>query len=148
MCKEGLTLNLGFLDRFSDEFLRKDEGKGVLLAGVVLGMLAQGQVQSAQNIGDAPLFKQMNFGKMQLRDLKRHLASVPELTRAYKVPYPDRIERLAAEAGSLLFKSGAKNLGVDGNFAFTIGFLNAWQYYATIFNISPAGERAKPETEN
>lgn len=144
-------LDLGFLNQFSDDYLRKDEGKGVLLAGVALGMLAREQVQGEQNIGDAPLFKQLNFGKMQLRDLKRHLARVPELTRAYKARYPDRIERLAAEAGSLLFKSGAKNLGVDGNFAFTVGFLNAWQYYASIFNVkAPEGssESETVETEN
>ncbi len=140
-------MNLKFLEGFADEYLQKDEGKGILLTGVVLGMLAQGQVGPNQSIGDAPLFKQLNFGKMQMRDLKRHLARVPELTRAYKIRFPDRLERLAAQAGSLLFKSGAKRLGVDGNFTFSVAFLNAWQYYAAAFNIDAARKGTDKEQE-
>ena len=59
--KEGIGLNLKFLEGFADEYLQKDEGKGILLAGVVLGMLAQGQVGPNQSIGDAPLFKQLSI---------------------------------------------------------------------------------------
>ena len=78
---------------------------------------------------------------MQMRDLRRHLARVPELTRAYRISAPRRLERLAAEAGALLLKSGATTLGVDGNFTFTTAFLNA-QYYATIFDIGVSKESA------
>jgi len=136
------VLNLEFLDQFSDDYLKKDEGKGVFLAGVALGMLARAQIRENQSLDDAPLFKQVNFGKMQMRDLKRHLTRVPELTRAYRVSAPGRLERLAGEAGSLLLKSGAKTLGVDGNFTFAVAFLNAWQYYATIFDIKASKEHA------
>ncbi len=129
-------LRLDFLNQFSDEYLHKEEGKGVLLAGVVLGNLARQQLGQNQTIDQSPIFKQVNFGKMQMRDLKRHLARVPELTRAYRVVAPGRLERLAAEAGAFILASGAKNLGIDGNFAFTVGFLNSWQYYARIFDIT------------
>ena len=135
-------LNLDFLERFSDDYLKKDEGKGVLLAGVALGMLARAQIQPDQRLDNAPLFKQLSFGKMQMRDLRRHLARVPELTRAYRISAPRRLERLAAEAGALLLKSGATTLGVDGNFTFTTAFLNARQYYATIFDIGVSKESA------
>ena len=71
------------------------------MAGVALGMLARAQIRENQSLDDAPLFKQVNFGKMQMRDPKASYR-VPELTRAYRVSAPGRLERLAGEAGSLL----------------------------------------------
>jgi hypothetical protein len=144
-------LDLSFFEQFSDDYLRKYEGKGVFLAGVTLGMLARGQVDKGESIANSPLFKQLNFGKMQLRDLKRHLARVPELTRVYKVRAPGWLEQLAAEAGSLMLKSGISELGVNGNFAFSIAFLNAWQYYSAIFHVTasqdPSAEAGETEAD-
>ncbi len=144
-------MDLSFFEQFSDDYLRKYEGKGVFLAGVTLGMLARGQVDKGESIANSPLFKQLNFGKMQLRDLKRHLARVPELTRVYKVRAPGWLEQLAAEAGSLMLKSGISELGVNGNFAFSIAFLNAWQYYSAIFHVTasqdPSAEAGETEAD-
>lgn len=144
-------MDLSFFEQFSDDYLRKYEGKGVFLAGVTLGMLARGQVDKGESIANSPLFKQLNFGKMQLRDLKRHLARVPELTRVYKVRVPGWLEQLAAEAGSLMLKSGISELGVNGNFAFSIAFLNAWQYYSAIFHVTasqdPSAEAGETEAD-
>ncbi len=144
-------MDLSFFEQFSDDYLRKYEGKGVFLAGVTLGMLARGQVDKGESIANSPLFKQLNFGKMQLRDLKRHLARVPELTRVYKVRAPGWLEQLAAEAGSLMLKSGISELGVNGNFAFSIAFLNAWQHYSAIFHVTasqdPSAEAGETEAD-
>ena len=144
-------MDLSFFEQFSDDYLRKYEGKGVFLAGVTLGMLARGQVDKGESIANSPLFKQLNFGKMQLRDLKRHLARVPELTRVYKVRAPGWLEQLAAEAGSLMLKSGISELGVNGNFAFSIAFLNAWLYYSAIFHVTasqdPSAEAGETEAD-
>jgi len=139
-------MNLSFFDQFSDQYLQKDEGKGVFLAGITLGMLARGQVSKGDDIAKAPLFKQLNFGKMMLRDLKKHLSRVPELTRVYRVKGAGRLEHLAAEAGSLMLKSGIPELGVDGNFAFSVAFLNPWPYYAAIFEIDVAEEQVAMDT--
>jgi len=141
------VLDLSFFEEFSDEYLQKDEGKGVFLAGVTLGMLARGQVEKGESIANSPLFKQLNFGKMQLRDLKKHLARVPELTRVYKVRAPGWLEQLAAEAGSLMLKSGIGELGVNGNFAFSIAFLNSWQYYSAMFHITASADASEEAGE-
>lgn len=118
-------MKLDFFEEFSDPYLRGDSGKGVFLAGVALGMMARGQAGQGGDLSNSPLFKQINFGKLQLRDLKRHLSRVPELIRAYEIPYAGMIEILAAEAGRLLVEGNKNELGVDGNFVFAVAFMNA-----------------------
>lgn len=118
--------NLAFLDTFEDKYLKTPHGKGVFLAGVLLGYMARLQ---SDEIHNAPLFKQMNFGKMTVRDLKKHLSRVPELIKAYRFDYSFNLQQLANETGALLLQGGGKELGVDGNFAFTVGFANASDYF-------------------
>jgi len=121
-------VNLDFFDEFSDPYLKEDVGKGVFLAGVALGMMARGQVAKGEDLSGSPLFKQINFGKIQRRDLEKHLARVPELIRAYEMSYSGIIESLAAEAGKFLLMGQKKDLGVDGNFVFAVAFMNAHEF--------------------
>ncbi len=124
-------MNTDFFGELRDKYLQTDFGKGVFLAGVAIGTLANAQLGDSKEkkIEDAPLFKQINFGKMTLKELKRHIARIPELTKAYRIDYSGMIESLASEAGKLMLSSGSKELGVDGNFAFTVAFMNSGEYF-------------------
>lgn len=122
-----------FFEDFADPYLKTESGRGIFEAGIVLGMLALGQAGKGGSIDSAPLFKQMNFGRMKKRDILRHLARVPELTRAYHLDYAGMIESLTTQAGELLMRGNERELGVDGNFAFSMAFLNAKKYFWTIF---------------
>lgn len=142
-------MKLDFLDEFTDPYLKTNSGRGVFLAGIVLGFIARAQAKSdlqdsPEDISSSPLFKQLNFGRMKKRDLFKHLARVPELVRAYHLDYADMIESLCAKAGELILQKGDKEreLGVDGNFAFSVAFLNARKYFWTIF-----GKKNIEETE-
>lgn len=128
-------MNLSLLDRFQDEYLRTPQGQGVFLAGVVLGYLALSQVESEEKIKDAPLFKQIQFGRLDMKSLRRLLARVPQLLAAYSdsIKAPQLVSALLAEAGRLMLEGGNDVLGVDGNFAFTVGFGNARSYFWQIF---------------
>ncbi len=136
-------MHFEFLDEFADPYLKTDSGRGIFNAGIVLGMVALGQAGKGGAIDSAPLFKQMNFGRMKKRDISRHLARVPELTRAYHLDYAGMIESLTARAGELLLRGSERELGVDGNFAFSMAFLNAKKYFWTIFK-----SEKKPEERN
>ena len=92
-------------------------------------MIARGQVGKGGPIDAAPMYKQLHFGRMQRRDLLRLMARVPELGRVYNISYAGMIESLCAEAGKLLMEGKAVELGVEGNFAFSIAFLNAPDYF-------------------
>ena len=107
----------------------------VFLGGIVLGMIAKYQVSKGEEIDSAPMFKQIMFGKMQRRDLLRHLSRVPELIRAYDIPYKGYLEQLSGKTGDLLLK-GTSEMGFDGNFAFSVAFLNAYEYFWRIFGMS------------
>ncbi len=124
-------MNTDFFGELRDKYLQTDFGKGVFLAGVAIGTLAKAQLgdSTEKKIEDAPLFKQINFGKMTLKELKRHIARIPELTKAYRIDYSGMIESLASESGKLILSSGSKELGVDGNFAFTVAFMNSGEYF-------------------
>ena len=61
-------MQFDFLDRFSDPYLRSEAGKGVFLSGIVLGIVAAQQTEKG-SISDAPLFKQISFGQLQIRDI-------------------------------------------------------------------------------
>ncbi|MGI5838575.1 MAG: TM1802 family CRISPR-associated protein [bacterium] len=125
-------MKLDWLEKFSDPYLQTPGGQGVFLGGVVLGMVAQNQIAKGEGIDASPLFKQIMFGKMQRRDLLRHLSRVPELLRAYDINYKFYLQTLTGRAGELLLQ-GKQELGVDGNFAFSVAFLNANEYFWRIF---------------
>ena len=124
-----IVLRLDFFEDFQDPYLQKMEGRGIFLAGLVLGMISRGQVGKGGAIDASPMYKQLHFGRMQRRDLLRLMARVPELGRVYNIPYAGMIESLCAEAGKLLMEGEPQELGVEGNFAFSIAFLNAPDYF-------------------
>lgn len=124
-----IVLRLDFFEDFQDPYLQKMEGRGIFLAGLVLGMISRGQVGKGGPIDASPMYKQLHFGRMQRRDLLRLMARVPELGRVYNISYAGMIESLCAEAGKLLMEGEPQELGVEGNFAFSIAFLNAPDYF-------------------
>jgi len=130
-----ICLKIDWLREFSDPYLKTPNGQGVFLRGIVLGMIAKHKIGKGEDIDSAPMFKQIVFGKMQRRDLLRHLSRVPELIRVYDIPYKGYLEQLSGKAGELLLK-GSSEMGVDGNFAFSVAFLNASDYFWKIFGKS------------
>jgi len=136
-----MLMKLDFFNSFEDPYLKTESGQGVFLAGVTLGMLASGQ--SEGSIDSAPIFKQLNFGRMKKRDILRHLARVPELSKAYHLKYSGMIDSLCGKTGELLLQGKDKEIGVDGNFVFSVAFLNARHYFWTIFKSDK--ENKKPE---
>ena len=131
-------MDLSLFDQFADPYLNTATGRGVLLGGIVLGVMASQQSEKGV-IQDSPLFKQISFGRMQVRDIRRLLARVPELSKAYRLKNAGRVAQLLAEAGTLLLEGEKKDLGVDGNFTFSIAFSNAWGCYRRIY---PKDEQA------
>ena len=132
-----IEMHLEFLDKFKDPYMREKNpvGRGVFLAGIVFGMIAWEQKKKIGcSIDATPMYKQLHFGRMLRRDLRHLMGRVPELTRAYDIPNAWRIESLCGEAGKLLLEGESKDLGVDGNFVFTVAFLNAWDYFSKIFS--------------
>lgn len=128
-------MKLEFLEDYKDPYLKTDQGKGVFLAGVLFGYMASCQVKEGDDIKKAPIFKQLDFGRMNLRSLKKQLSRVPQLIYAYEgiSKYSGLFTSLAAEAGELILSGGQKDLGVDGNFAFTVGFSNGPDFFWKIF---------------
>jgi hypothetical protein len=126
-------MNIEFFNEFKDPYLQTDEGKGIFLAGITLGMLAKGQLPKGVPIDSAPLYKQIRFGKLQKRNLMALISRVPELTRATldekNEGYAGMIESLCAKSGVLIIQGGGEDLGVNGNFAFSVAFLNAPDYF-------------------
>ncbi|WP_334139714.1 TM1802 family CRISPR-associated protein [Thermovirga lienii] len=141
-------MNLDFLDDFTSPHMKSNYGKGLFLAGVVLGVLAYQQAgNNKDEMLNTPLFKQMNFGRMCLRDILNLLTNVPNIIRGYNIAYPGRIMRLAEEAMNLIFMGQETNFDLDvnaqDNAVFAFGFLHACEAY---FNkIFPKSE--KQETE-
>lgn len=124
-------MEINIFDRFSDKYLKTSGGQGVFLSGVVLGMVAKGQ--SANNVAESPMFKQITFGKMSTRDIHRHLGRIPELAKAYDIKYANLVTLLSGKAGELLLEDGTRDMGVDGNFAFATAFIGANNYFWEIF---------------
>ena len=122
-------MKLEFFEAFQDPYLQNNDGRGVFLCGIVLGMVARGQAGKGNPVDSAPMFKQLNFGKVQRRDLLKHMARIPELVRVYKLDYAGMIESLCARSGELLLQGEHREPGIDGNFAFSIAFLNAPDYF-------------------
>jgi CRISPR-associated protein Cas8b/Csh1 subtype I-B len=137
-------VKLDWFNEFEDHYIQTERGRGVFLAGVLIGYMARCQVGKEDDTKKAPLFKQLDFGRMDLMRLKRQLARVPQLISAYEgmQRYSYLINQLAAEVGRLIL-SGSGELGVDGNFAFTVGFGNASDYFWKIF-----GKKSQDGQEN
>jgi len=143
-------MRLDFLKEFKDPYMRTPQGQGVFLAGVALGYLARCQVEGEKELTSAPLFKQLEFGRMNMKSLKKLLARVPKLLAAYRegIKYGGFIAALAAEANDLILKGEQQELGVDGNFAFTTGFASAPAYFWKIFGKKGEGEDGAAEGLN
>jgi len=124
-----LKPDLKFLNVFEDKYLKTTQGRGVFLAGVTLGYIARLQVDSNNDVHNSPLFKQMHFGRITVRDLKKQLSRIPELIKAYHLKYPGYLQELANEAGIMILEGGGQELSIDGNFAFTVGFANASYFF-------------------
>jgi hypothetical protein len=126
-------VNIDFFNEFKDPYLQTDEGKGIFLAGITLGILAKSQIAKGEPIDSAPLYKQIRFGRLQKRNLMALWAKVPTLTRTTlhetKEGYAGMIESLYAKSGELIVRGGGADLGVNGNFAFSVAFLNAPDYF-------------------
>lgn len=137
-------MKLDFLASFADPVMQTPGSQGAFLAGVVLGVIAQGQTKD-KNIESAPMFKQLSFGRMKRRDIKRHLSRVSELVKAYDLKYKEvdiknMVRKLAGYAGELILQSEEIELGVDGNFAFATGFINSGDYFWKIFQKNQDGK--------
>jgi hypothetical protein len=138
-------MKLDFFEQFADPVMRTPGGQGAFLAGVVFGMVARGQTKDG-GIDGAPLFKQITFGRMKRRDVKRNLARVPELVKAYDLKYKDMIRKLAGYASELVLKDDGFELGVDGNFALATAFINSREYFWTIYG--KQNEESEENQEN
>lgn len=125
-------MKLDFFAEFADPYMQTPSGRGVFLCGITLGMIAWGQNKA--NIQDAPMFKQLNFGRLQKRDILKQMAKIPQLLRAYDMDYQFLIQELAAKAGETALMGKEENFGIHANFAFTVGFLNSKAYFWKIFD--------------
>ena len=147
---------------FSDPYLKKREGQGIFLSGIALGMLALEQVRGEGEadkeggrkngpLHGAPLFKQINFGSLGMRDLKKLLSRVPLLTAHYcgdeRGGMIFIINGLVGLAQDYLFAAEERECGVEGNFAFSGAFLNAPGYCWRIFP-SKKGNESEEVSQN
>jgi len=128
-------VNLEFFKEFKDPYVQNEQGKGIFLAGVVLGYIAKSQAGSERDIKNAPLFKQIQFGRMDMKNLKKQLARVPQLLAAYSdsIIAHHLVSVLSAEAGKMILSGTGTELGTEGNFVFTVGFVNANSYFWKVF---------------
>lgn len=138
-------MNISWLTAFEDPYLQSPSGKGVFLAGVLLGFVASCQKGKGTHLNDAPLFKKLPFGKLQRRDLKRQLGELPMLLKAYNIPYQRQLTEISGMATEFLLQDD-RRMGVDGNFVFTNAFLNAWKYFYRLFPELEKTDQLKEET--
>ncbi|MDY6868290.1 MAG: TM1802 family CRISPR-associated protein [Chloroflexota bacterium] len=139
-------MNMEWLLGFEDPYLKKPSGKGVFLAGVLLGFVASCQKDKGGHLNDAPLFKKLAFGKLQIRDVKRYLSELPMLLKAYDIPYQRQLVEISGAATEFLMQDD-RPMGVDGNFVFTNAFLNAWKYFYQFYPALQNKETNEEETE-
>ena len=153
-----MIVNLDFLEGLSDPYIKDHCGKGYLLAGVILGRLAwyqarkrgsdgetaneEGTVDEVENmpvdLTSSPIFKQLSLGRLDKYSLKKHLSRVPKLIGDYGVHDSNRMLALLGKIMELLMMCDS-DMGVDGNFAFTLGFVKWWEYYGKIFSLNTRG---------
>jgi CRISPR-associated protein Cas8b/Csh1 subtype I-B len=146
-------LNKAVFSKFNDPYMQKPAGQGVFLAGVLLGYMAERQAGPDGDISKSPLFKQIQFGRMDKTNLKRILSRVPQLLAAYReeMKYTAYMTRLGAAALELMLEGDAEEMGVNGNFAFAAGFINARRYFWELFlgkSEDKAGESGEEESNN
>jgi CRISPR-associated protein Cas8b/Csh1 subtype I-B len=132
-------MDLDFFNDFKDPYMKSPRGQGIFLAGVLLGYIAYKQAggKNEDDITKAPLFKQIQFGRMDMKTLKRLLARVPQLIAAYREDIGksmNALTYLSAKVGEMLLSDGTEELGIEGNFAFATGFVNANNYYWKMFS--------------
>ena len=133
------------LEGFADPYLQEPFGQGVFLAGVVLGVFAREQVGKGGDLGSAPLFTPLHFGRQRRRDLQGQLGRLPGLVHQYRVPHEGAIQSLAGEVARLLLEGTPKELGAEGNFAFAAGFLSAPNYFWRCFGKTAPQEETADE---
>lgn len=136
-------MNTAIFDRFHDPYMQGPAGQGIFLAGVLLGYMAERQAGTDGDISKSPLFKQIQFGRMDKMSLKRILGRVPRLLAAYReeMKYTAYMNQLGAAALELILQADDEEVGVNGNFAFAAGFINARRYFWEIF---PVNKNDKP----
>ncbi|MGB4303199.1 MAG: TM1802 family CRISPR-associated protein [Syntrophomonadaceae bacterium] len=142
-------MNLDFFAKFHDPYMQSPAGQGAFLAGVLLGYMAYRQAGQDGDISQSPLFKQIQFGRMDIVSLKRLLSRVPTLLAAYRedMKYTGLMSQLSATATELILQSGEEELGVNGNFALAAGFLNARSYFWDIFQVSQKDSQSEEGKE-
>ena len=108
-------MNLDFFAKFHDPYMQSPAGQGAFLAGVLLGYMAYRQAGQDGDISQSPLFKQIQFGRMDIVSLKRLLSRVPTLLAAYRedMKYTGLMSQLSATATELILQSGEEELGVN-----------------------------------
>ena len=131
-------MNLEFFSKFHDPYMQTPAGQGVFLAGVLLGYMAYRQAGKDGDVSQSPIFKQIQFGRMDMVNLKRLLSRVPTLLAAYRedMKFTNLMSQLSAAATKLILQSADEELGTNGNFAFAAGFLNANSYFWDIFPVN------------
>jgi len=137
-------MKLDWMNDFKDPYYQTPFGKGVFLSGIVLGQIARGQVEKGTGIDSSPIFKQLSFGRLQKRDLQRHLSRVPELLKAYDIKYSGYLSQLTVKVGEFFIQDN-QEMDVDGNFAFSLSFLNSYDYFWTIFGKDEIGDDSESE---
>ena len=140
--KEMVSLLNQFFGQFHNPIMGEEKGRGLFLTGVALGMMARAQGNG--QMMDAPLSKQINFGRIRRRDLLRHLARMPELMKATPARNAGRISQLTALGGQKLLECDGEDFGVEENFIFAVAYLSAPHYYRQFF----PREEAEESTEN
>ncbi|MEN6460137.1 MAG: TM1802 family CRISPR-associated protein [Syntrophomonas sp.] len=141
-------MQLAVLERFNDPYMQTPMGKGVFLAGVTLGFMADRLAGDEGDIAGTSIFKQIQFGRMDSNNLKRLLSRVPQWLKGYKeeLKYTGLITALTACSQEYLLESAGEEMGVNGNFAFTSGFINANKYFWGIFpSQKDSSNKVKPE---
>jgi hypothetical protein len=123
---------------FKNPIMREEKGRGLFLAGGALGMMARAQGNG--QMMEAPLSKQINFGRIRRRDLLRHLGRIPELMKATPARNAGRISQLTALGGQKLLECDGEDFGVEENFIFAVAYLSAPQYYRQFFPREEAEE--------
>lgn len=142
-------MNTAIFDQFHDPYMQGSAGQGIFLAGVLLGYMAERQAGADGDISKSPLFKQIQFGRMDKMNLKRILGRVPQLLAAYReeMKYTAYMNQLGAAALELMLQADDEEMGVNGNFTFAAGFINARRYFWELFPTKKDDKPGEPGEE-
>ena len=119
------------LEEFEDPYMKTPCGKGYFLSGIVVGQVASQQVEG-NDIASSPLFKTLQMGRLDKRSLRKVLSRLPQLMTAYGVKNPGRLNELLSKAMEFLAMC-KEDMGVDGNYYFTMGFVGTYKWYKKLF---------------